>query len=86
MNGATGLAAAHIVTDLKLIGPDTNNTDGVHSDPAFVLRDSFIVAGDDAIDLSRSVYSEVTNSVVWNTWGSSLLLFQRHNPSLNSLP
>ena len=60
---------------MKLIAPQSKNSDGIHAGPAQVVHDCFIVAHDDALDVGQGAYSSIiTNTTVWNTWGSALLI------------
>ena len=63
------------IRGLKLITPASKNSDGIHAGPAQIVDDCFIVAHDDALDVGQGVYSSViTNTTVWNTWGSAILV------------
>ena len=65
----------HEVRGVKLITPRSPNSDGIHAGPAQLIDDCFVVANDDALDVGQGSYwSLITNTTVWNTWGSALLI------------
>ena len=68
-------ARPHEVRGVKLIAPESKNSDGIHAGPAQIVDDCFIVAHDDALDVGQGAYSSlITNTTVWNTWGSAILI------------
>jgi len=72
--GGGAVDRPHVLDGVKLLST-RENSDGVHAGPAYQLLNSFILAHDDAIDISQGSYhAEVRNNVVWSTWGSVLLL------------
>jgi hypothetical protein len=73
--GGGQVARPHEVRGVKLITPESKNSDGIHAGPAQIVDDCFIVAHDDALDVGQGVYfSLITNTTVWNTWGSAILI------------
>jgi hypothetical protein len=73
--GGGVVARPHEVLGVKLIAPQSKNSDGIHAGPAQIVHDCFIVAHDDALDVGQGAYSSmITNTTVWNTWGSALLV------------
>ena len=65
----------HEVRGVKLITPRSPNSDGIHAGPSQLIDDCFIVANDDALDVGQGAYwSLITNTTIWNTWGSALLI------------
>jgi hypothetical protein len=73
--GGGQVSRPHELRGVKLIAPQSKNSDGIHAGPAQIVDDCFIVAHDDALDVGQGAYSSlITNTVVWNTWGSAILV------------
>ena len=73
--GGGVVARPHEVRGVKLITPQSSNSDGIHAGPAQIIDDCFIVAHDDALDVGQGAYSSlITNTTIWNTWGSAILI------------
>lgn len=73
--GGGSVERPHEVRGVKLIAPESLNSDGIHAGPAQIIDDCFIVAHDDALDVGQgSKSSVITNTTVWNTWGSAILI------------